>query len=382
MTARIIRIGDVITLSRRPVIIDPAAPYEYIGVRSFGKGLIRYPPTPGDSLSKLRYFELPPNALILSNIKAWEGAITVSTGRDDRYIASNRFLSYLPIDAEEVDTRYLSYFFLSQAGLPLIERASPGAADRNRTLGIEAFENLKVPLPDFGIQRSTADRLDCLHKRRHEASEHAKKAVPLIKALHSAVCRVNGRTERVGSKITLIRHPIDIHAAKQYRQIGIYSFGKGMIRRDPVPGAELSKLRYFEVPPDALVLSNIQAWEGAIAVSTEEDTAFIASNRFLSYVPVSEDVNTNYLRYFFLSDSGHPLIQQASPGSLVRNRTLGIKAFENLQIPMPGISEQRRIAGLLDHAYDVLRRIDAREKLLDALLAAALNHEFNRDVPA
>jgi type I restriction enzyme S subunit len=163
-----------------------------------------------------------------------------------------------------------------------------------------------------------------------------------------------------------------------YRQIGIYSFGKGIIRRPPISGAELSKLRYFEVPANALVLSNIQAWEGAVAVSTEGDAAFIASNRFLSYVPVSGDIDTSYLRYFFLSDSGRPLVQQASPGTMVRNRTLGIKAFEDLKIPLPEISEQRQIASLLDRAYEVVHRIEAREKLLDALLASTLNQELAR----
>jgi len=357
-------------------LIDPNANYRYIGIRSFGKGLIHYPPTAGDKLSKLRYFELPTDALVLSNIKAWEGAITVSTERDSEHIASNRFLSYLPVNAEEVDTRYLSYYFLSQAGLPLIERASPGAADRNRTLGIEAFENLKIRLPDIHEQRRIAARLDHLLERRYKASERAKRAARVVKAVHSAVCRVHGPMERVGQKLTLVRNAISVDIATMYRQIGIYSFGKGIIRYDPIPGAALSKLRYFEVPTGALLLSNIQAWEGAIALSTEADNDFIASNRFLSYIPVSADVNVNYLRYFFLSDSGHPLIQQASPGTMVRNRTLGIKAFENLKIPLPDIAAQLRIGSLLDRAYDVLRRIEAREKLLDALVASVLNQAF------
>lgn len=60
----------------------------------------------------------------------------------------------------------------------------------------------------------------------------------------------------------------------------------------------------------------------------------------------------------------------------MRNRTLGIKAFEDLKIPLPDIAEQRRIGYLLDQAYEVLHRIEAREKLLDALIASALNQAF------
>lgn len=377
MTVRTVRVGKVLKLVRVPILIDPEETYRYIGIRSFGKGMIHYPPTLGKRLSKLRYFQLPADALVLSNIKAWEGAISVSTERDLGYVASNRFLSYLPIDEEEVVIRYLRYFFISEAGLPLIGRASPGAADRNRTLGIEAFEKLDIPLPDIGEQYRIAARLDYLHERRREASQSANRAASLVNALHTAICRVNGPMERVGEKLTLVRDPVRIDAAQKYRQIGIYSFGKGMIRRDPVPALGLSKLRYFRIPPEALILSNIQAWEGALAVSTEQDKEFIGSNRFLSYVPTSTDVDVHFLRYFFLSDSGHPLIQQASPGTMVRNRTLGIKAFEDIKIPLPAIGEQRRIASLLDQAYEALHRIEAREKLLNALLASALNQAFS-----
>jgi type I restriction enzyme S subunit len=375
MTVHSVRIGDVIKLIRRPVRIDPLAKYRQIGIYSFGKGLIRRDPILGSGLSKLRYFAVPENALVLSNIQAWEGAIAVSRSDDSSLIGSSRFLSYLPKD-EFVDANYLRYYFLSESGHPLIQRASPGTTVRNRTLGIKAFENLKIPLPDIDEQHCIATWLDHLHERRREVSERAKRAARLVKAIHNVACRVDGPMARVGAKLALVREPASVDTAKKYRQIGIYSFGKGMIRRDPVPGSALSKLRYFDVPISALVLSNIQAWEGAIAISTEADKSFIASSRFLSYTSISGDADINYLRYYFLSDSGHPLIQQASPGTMVRNRTLGIKAFEDLKIPLPDIAEQRRIGCLLDRAYEVVRRIEAREKLFDALIASALNQTF------
>jgi type I restriction enzyme, S subunit len=377
MTNRKVRVGDVVSLVRKAVSIDPEQFYMPIGIRSFGKGLILYPPTSGTKLSKLRYFELPPDALVLSNIKAWEGAVATTTAHDSGRIASNRFLSYVPTDLGAADVRYLHYFFLSEAGRPLIEGISPGAADRNRTLGLQAFENLVIPMPEIVEQKRIVSWLDHIHERRREASRRAEFAATATKALHDALCGTDGPLIRIGDKVSLVRNPVHVDQLKEYAQIGIYSFGKGIIYRQPVPGARLSKLRYFEIPPGALLLSNIQAWEGAIAFSREREGEYIASNRFLSYVSVSDDVDTNYLRYFFLSARGQPLIQRASPGTVMRNRTLGIQAFENLKIPLPELVEQRRIAEILDKAYDVLRHIDEREKMLDALLASALNQAFS-----
>lgn len=158
---KVVRVGDVLRLDRRPVAIDLFAEYEPIGIRSFGKGIFHYPPTLGSDLSKLRYFEVHPDTLVVSNIKEWEGAIAVASDAETGCIASNRFLSYVPID-HQIDVRYAAYFFLSERGLPLVQRASPGSADRNRTLAIERFESLEIPLPEPDEQRRTVKRLEAL----------------------------------------------------------------------------------------------------------------------------------------------------------------------------------------------------------------------------
>src|SRR6266516_6481681 len=98
MKWRRVRVGDIIRLDREFITIDPLASYRVAGVRSFGRGIFYYLPQLGATLGKLRYFELRSGALVLSNIKAWEGAVAVSTDRDAGCVASNRFLTYYPID--------------------------------------------------------------------------------------------------------------------------------------------------------------------------------------------------------------------------------------------------------------------------------------------
>lgn len=156
------------------------------------------------------------------------------------------------------------------------------------------------------------------------------------------------RRVRVGEVLSLHRVPVQIDEAETYRQIGIYSWGKGFIHRPACLGLELSRLRYFQIPAGALVLSNIQAWEAAIAVSTDADTEFIGSNRFLSYLPRTKDVDVRYLLHYFLSEPGLHQLRQASPGTQVRNRTLGQQLFERLEVPLPDLPEQQRIANDLD----------------------------------
>jgi len=140
---------------------DPALEYISIGIRSFGKGIFHYEPKLGDQLGSLRFFEVQPDRLVISNIKGWEGAIAVSTLADAGCVASNRFLPYAPID-DRIDVGWARWYFLSESGIDLIQQASPGSADRNRTLAIERFEALEIPLPQIGKQRLQAARLDAV----------------------------------------------------------------------------------------------------------------------------------------------------------------------------------------------------------------------------
>lgn len=185
---RRVRVGDVLELKRLPVEIDPFDEYVPIGIRSFGKGIFHYEPTPGEELSKLRFFEVRPRELVLSNIKAWEGAIAVSTEDERGCIASNRFLTYVP-KANGADVSYLRYFFLSDAGLPLIQRASPGSADRNRTLAIDRFEALEIPLPPLDVQQRVARRLTRLLPLARQAETVADAAMTTIEALRWSTLR-------------------------------------------------------------------------------------------------------------------------------------------------------------------------------------------------
>ncbi|MFI6210859.1 restriction endonuclease subunit S [Nocardia brasiliensis] len=240
--------------------------------------------------------------------------------------------------------------------------------------------NIEVPLPDLDEQRRVANTLDALLRRFDTVRQLQLRSSEIFSALaesliDSAISTV-AELQQVDEIMRLVRKPIDIDAASRYRVIGARSFGKGVIFYPPTRGDELSKLSYFQLPSDALLLSNIKAWEGAISVTTKEiANDFVASNRFLSYLPVDDRVNTSYLRHYFLSQRGLAQISAASPGGADRNRTLGRQRFEALTIPLPPRAEQDRIAAILDGLADRLERARANPAV-EALRPAILNAAF------
>lgn len=175
---------------------------------------------------------------------------------------------------------------------------------------------------------------------------------------------------RVGDVLSLQRRSVDIEPFTEYSLIGVYSFGKGIFHREPRRGSELGDYRFFSIAPGDLVLSNIQAWEGAIACAQERDAGTIGTHRFLTYVSRDGQVDTAWAKWFFLSEPGMELIRKAAPGTTIRNRTLAIDRFEALEIPLPPIDEQRQVASQLDRLSEVVQLASERRRHGETLFRA------------
>lgn len=176
---------------------------------------------------------------------------------------------------------------------------------------------------------------------------------------------------RVGKVLKLTRRPVEVRLDGSYEEIGIRSFGRGVFHKEPVSGAQLGSKRVFRIEPGDLLLSNVFAWEGAVAVAGHAEQGKIGSHRFMTYVPINDDeIDTNWASWFFRSEPGLELIRQASPGSAGRNRTLAIDRFEALAIPLPPIDEQRRVASYLDRVSETVDAAFERKRHAELLFDA------------
>lgn len=155
-------------------------------------------------------------------------------------------------------------------------------------------------------------------------------------------------TERIGKLLALQRRAVDVDPVATYQEIGVRSFGRGLFVKPMVTGADLGGKRVFKIKDRDLVVSNVFAWEGAVAVAGPDHDEMIGSHRFMTWLPRDADVDVGYLCHYFGSDAGLESLGRASPGSAGRNRTLSIENFEAIDVPLPKINEQRRIATHLD----------------------------------
>lgn len=177
------RVGEVMTLIRRPVDVTPEGTYREIGIRSFGNGVFHKPPVSGEELGSKRVFYIEPGDLLFSNVFAWEGAVALASDQDAGRIGSHRFMTY-QVNTTKADPRYLLHYFYGGPGLQTIRQASPGSAGRNRTLGISTFERHLIQLPPLDEQRRIADKLNiALYRQKATISASNSRA----KTVHSMI---------------------------------------------------------------------------------------------------------------------------------------------------------------------------------------------------
>lgn len=164
---------------------------------------------------------------------------------------------------------------------------------------------------------------------------------------------------RLGDVLELQRRLVEPELDRDYVEIGVRSFGRGLFLKEPISGAEIGSKRVFAIEPNDLVVSNIFAWEGAVAVAGDEVAGTVGSHRFMTWTTTQDHVHVPFVAQFFASEAGLELLRAASPGSAGRNRTLSIKNLQDIRIPLPPIDEQRRIAAHLDWVQSISRSMES-----------------------
>lgn len=288
--------------------------------------------------------------------------------------APNVFICFRLKD-EYVNGFFRNYFERNVHGLQLRRHITSGARS-NGLLNInkDVFFAVKIPTPMHEEQQKIAD---CLSSIDELISAEARKLDALKahkKGLMQQLFPAEGETiphlrfsefrdtgEWINKKISnlLIKSvdPVIVDINKIYQEIGIRSHGKGIFHKEPVRGEILGKKRVFWVRENALVLNIVFAWEQAVAATSTAEQGMIASHRFPMYKSKSNISDVKFIKYFFLTNKGKELLGIASPGGAGRNKTLGQKEFENLEILCPSnVEEQTKIANILssfDHLIDI-----------------------------
>jgi type I restriction enzyme, S subunit len=184
--------------------------------------------------------------------------------------------------------------------------------------------------------------------------------------------------------IRQVKRPVEVDPETEYREIGIRSWGRGIFHKEPVRGALLEDKSVFRIEPGDFVLNIVFAWEGAVAIATEQERGMVGSHRFPTF-RCSDEVDLDYILMVLQTEQGRALMEVNSPGAAGRNKTIRLNQLLNEEIPLPPLSRQREIvnrfrgdAGRLDALLARLRdAVDHLKELRAALISAAVTGKID-----
>lgn len=373
-----ISIDRFLTKSEAWIPVAPDGQYKQITARLWGKGLTLRGEVPGTAIAAPRQFCAKAGQFLISRIDARHGAFGIVPAELDGALVSNDFPCF-DIDASTVLPHYFEWYSRTSQFVDLCRRASEGSTNRVR-MKEEKFLKMTVPLPSLDEQRRIVQRLDTVgalvaeRRRAIEAAERETQAL-LLKAFKRAI---DGAPLRPMSEVApLVRRPVEINLDGTYPELGVRSFGKGTFHKPDLSGVEVGTKKLFRINAGDLLFNIVFAWEGAVAVAQPADEGRVGSHRFLSCVPAPETASVEFLRFYFSTREGLQKLGEASPGGAGRNRTLGLKKLENLQVPVPSIERQHwfdRIQTKVREARDI--HANAANDV-EALIPAMLHEIFN-----
>jgi type I restriction enzyme S subunit len=151
----------------------------------------------------------------------------------------------------------------------------------------------------------------------------------------------------LASVLTRVREPVAIHPHEMYKQVTVRLFHKGVVPRGEKLGSSIRTTSQWQVHQGDVLLSRIDARNGAIGIVPPELDGAIVTNDFWAFAVNLELVIPAFLDAYFGTAEFVDACKVASEGTTNRIR-LQPELFLKVEVPLPSLNEQRRIVSRIE----------------------------------
>lgn len=173
--ARRVQLSDVLELREFSEAVTPTGSYPQVGVRGFGGGLFSKAAIGGTETSYKAFNRLYEGAIVLSQVKGWEGAIARCPEDLEGWFVSPEYRTFRCKPGLASD-EYFGELILTEWFWSQLQDATRGVGARRERTRPEQFLNVELPMPHFDDQLRIVEIL--------------KRQTPL-KAKHTAIREAN-----------------------------------------------------------------------------------------------------------------------------------------------------------------------------------------------
>ncbi len=378
---RTVPIGEVASPVERLESPLPGVTYRQIGVRLWGEGAYERESMDGVDTQYKTLNRVESNDIIVNKIWARNGSVSVVNAALAGCYCSSEFPLFRP-DHDSLEPKWFYWITKTRWFWHSCDKKSRGTSGKNR-IKPHKFLEIDIPLPPLDEQRRIVAKIESLAARINEAKRLREEIQADAQAmLRSAFQQViEGAEYRPMSGVApIVRRKVEIKMDGEYPELGVRSFGKGTFHKPVLNGIDVGSKKLYRIEPDDLVLSNVFAWEGAIAVARPSDSGRFGSHRFITCVPEKGVTTAAFLCFYLLTDEGIEKVREASPGGAGRNRTLGLKKLEKIEVPVPPFEKQLWFDRLQAQVAAIKQAQADNQTELDALLPSILDKAFKGEL--
>ena len=175
---RIRRMNELLRVDEEHEPITADGSYPQVGIRSFGEGMFRKPPTLGSETTYRSFNTLRAGKLVMSQVKGWEGAVAVCPNDLDGWFASPEYRTFACREGR-CDPAYLSHLVKTRWFHEHLASATRGVGARRERIRPEMLLGIEIPFPDLTGQRTALKTIEHMT----EAKALSNQSDPLEEAL-------------------------------------------------------------------------------------------------------------------------------------------------------------------------------------------------------
>lgn len=194
----------------------------------------------------------------------------------------------------------------------------------------------------WGSRRSD-DLVAMIRKSTRDAMEKAE-------ALHEILARTRDVDRHFPSTLIPLaqflkesRDAIEVKAAAEYPNFGIYSYGRGTFEKPPIQGIETSAGTLFRVRAGQFIYSRLFAFEGAFAIIPREFDGWFVSNEYPTFDFISDEILPQYLLAYFRAPQTWSALKPLSKGLGHRRQRVHPERLLTFSIPLPSKTIQQML---------------------------------------
>ena len=414
----LVKITDFLTRNKTQVNIKDKTKYKRVKIKQYNKGLFLRDVEAGERIGTKKQYLIKDGQFLLSKIDARNGAFGVVHKEIDKAIITGNFWTY-NVDYKKINPFFLSLITTTKQFMQFCDMASSGTTNRHY-LQEYRFLNMKIPLPPIKIQQQLFKNYqDKLNLAKQQETQTQQKEAEIESYLYEALGIELPKEKKQNNdilqfvwfkdldrwdvafllnknQITSVYGVIPIisiidnflkdknnnslrfdskkYSDDKFKYIGMENIEKEsgkLLTFQNVKGIDI-KSQTIKLPKGFFLYGKLRPYLNKYFYNNFNDENIITSSEFFAFSV--KNINEMYFKFCLSSSFIQHQITNHMKGA--RMPRIGEDVFKNLQIPLPPLKIQNKIAS---HIKNIKNEIQTLKQQAEQNQKLALN-EFEAEI--